>query len=375
VKKRKYVGTIEVLLIVLLVIVLYQLSGLFFRKPNENVLSRRTDHPNRRDRDSEDKKNNTDEEFNLPSITIARDQINLGAEVTVSVTLPPITNTQNILLNQSVITVAPTDIRNNHSESVVTPKTDYSTTQVLEMVSVTERSVVQSSNYATPVITKSVLKVIQNKIEQVGRGEILSKPTPTSIPTSISEDKSVEDQLSGDVDIFYRLSGTAVLLGAENSEGRQLQISESDLRSAEITLNKVLDKKNLRLSITEDNNFALVEGSVFALTSMPVHVNIDSHNIYLVTGEGKKQLKILPEEAVIAAVELKSFEKLSRDSVPTIEDLGEELAYKVIGDKTYKAFGYFKVVAKQNVYITAETGDVVEGDQPLITKIIRLISL
>ncbi len=280
-----------------------------------------------------------------------------------------------------VVTVAPTDEikitkQNEETHNSQLVLNLYRTEKSVDLVSVTERSVTTNSNYVIPVVTKSVLKVIQNKIEQAGRGEIISKPTPSpTVVLSPGAKMEAGDVLSGDVDVFYKLMGSQVLLGAENSEGRQLKIKDGDLRSAEITLNKVLDKKNLRLSVTSNNDFALVEGSVIALTTMPIHVNIDSHKVFLETNEGKKELKILPEQAIKQAVGLKSFEKLNADSLPSIESFGEELSYKVVGDKTYKVFGFIKAKAKQNVYIAAESGEVTEGVQPLMTRIIRLISL
>lgn len=145
--------------------------------------------------------------------------------------------------------------------------------------------------------------------------------------------------LTGDVDIFYRLQGGSVVLAAQNSEQNILNIKEDDLRSAEVTLNKILDNKKVKLNVTSDNLFALVQDGVVVTTDSPVHVNIDSQKIFVETFDGKKELKVLPMQAIKEAVDLKTFEKLNKDSVPTLENYGSELSYKVVGDKTYNVFG------------------------------------
>ncbi len=366
-------GVEEIPLLVFLLVGVYLVGGRFLGNSTSNKVLGDSHHPSKNNLPSPTITLSVTQTVTVsPSITITTtatptDPTPMSNPTTVPTAEPTTIVTASPTVTQNVWTPVPMDQTSN---SIDTQKT-------VELVPVSERSVTTNSNYIAPTVTTSVLNVIKNKFEQVGRGEILSKPMATPTPTPYFGQNKTEnsDVLSGDVDIFYKLLGEKVLLGAENAEGKQLNIKDEDLRSAEITLNKVLDKNGLRLNLTSDNNFALVEDSVIALTTMPVHVNIDSHKIYLETAEGKKELRILPEVAVKQAVELKSFEKLSKDSAPSIVDLGEELAYKVEGDKTYKVFGYFNVSAKQNVYITAETGEVIEGDQPLVTKIVRLISL
>lgn len=290
--------------------------------------------------------------------------------------LPPLTPPVEL---GATITVAPTIevVKTPEPTQVPEPRVIIKTEKVVIFVPINERSITSESSYVAPVVTKSVFKKIQNKIEQVGRGEFLSKPKPIPTPIAIELKRETVggDMLEGDVDIVYKLLGERVLLGAQTTEGRQLKIKDEDLRSAEVTLNKILDKKEVKLNLTSENKFALVQGEVVTILDMPIHVNIDNHKIYLETLEGKKELKILPEQAVKEAVELKIFEKLNSDSVPSVEDLGDELAYKVVGDKTYKLFGFLSVKTKQNVYITAETGEVIEGNQPLFTRAVRLFSL
>lgn len=267
---------------------------------------------------------------------------------------------------------------NNFVNTESTPVNVYKTEKTIISTPIMERSVVSNNLSVYPTVVKqNVFETIQLKIQQVGRGEFLSKPTPTpTVEQQVAKSGSAfVDILTGDVDVYYKFQNGNVMLSAQNSDNQKLNIKEEDLRGAEITMARILNKKQISLNVTNNNLFALVQGDVTAVTSTPIHINIDSHKIYLEIGGEKKELKILPSEAVKEAVDLKYFEKLNSNSVPSIEKYGDELAYKVVGDKHYKVFGFIKVTAKENVYVTAESGEVISGDQPWITRVIRIISL
>ena len=265
------------------------------------------------------------------------------------------------------------------SDNAVNTNNDFSYDKPVDLAPVSDRSVVSVSSVdKNKATTRSTVKSIGNTIKNFGKGEFLTKPslTPTEIKRDLLKtDSGVDEVLPSDADVFYKVVGDKVLLGATNNIGSELKIKDEDLRSAEVTMNKILNQKQIQLSVTANNEFALVQGGVYAVMDMPVSVNIDSYKVYLDTASGKKELKVLPKEAVRIAVEQKAFETLNKSEIPSVEDFGEELAYKVGGDKTYKVFGLVDVKVQQNVYVTAETGEVIEGNQPLLTRIVRLISL
>jgi hypothetical protein len=410
--KRKRLGLFQnnIFLVLCLVLGIGFFGQSFFGRSNTKVLGEHSDKNGNNDSEDNSSKwsnngwNNNSEnnssQNNNPYRTITS-TITEGVVVTSVVTVDPIITDTVVLPSVTVSqrlqgrSAAPAiDNSSNNSgdnsdkdagvfdhpslqTGAIQTQTIYTTEKVVVYVPVSEKSVTQANNnhYVPP--KQNVIKSIQNKIQEVSRGEFISKPSPTvtlKVPTlkEASEETSI---LTGDVDIFYRFQGDSVVLAAQNSENNLLSIKEEDLRSAEVTLNKILENKKVKLNVTNESLFALVQDGVVVTTGSPIRVNIDSQKIFLETSEGKKELKVLPMQAIKEAVDLKSFEKLNAKSVPSIENFGDELSYKVVGDKTYKVFGLIEVKAKQNVYIAAETGEVTEGDQPLMTRIIRLISL
>lgn len=252
----------------------------------------------------------------------------------------------------------------------------------VEVVSVSERSVVSGGgNYSTAVAvpTKSVFKKIENKIKSVGgSGQFLSKPktatTPT--PTKKDEDFSPPVALGPDSSIFYMVTDTDLLLGAVDREDKRINVDEAELRGAEITMNKVLAKKGLELGVSSVGSLVLTENGVRSYFDLPVFVDVFSHEISVDTASGKKQIKTTPAKAVVNAIDsgyLESVDKKAHIVMGTTN--GGELAYRLEGDKEFKVLGRFNLKGTQHVYVDVETGEVSEGNQPLLSQFLKLISL
>lgn len=255
-------------------------------------------------------------------------------------------------------------------------------TNEIEVVSVSERSVVSGGgNYSAPVAvpTKSVFKKIENKIKSAGgSGQFLSKPktatTPT--PTKKDEDYSPPVALGPDSSIFYMVTDTDLLLGAVDKEDKRINVDEAELRGAEITMNKVLAKKGLELGVSSVGSLVLTENGVRSYFDLPVFVDVFSHEISVDTASGKKQIKTTPAKAVVNAIDsgyLESIDKKAQIVMGTTN--GGELAYRMEGDKEFKVLGRFNVKGAQYVYVDVETGEVSEGNQPLLSRFLKLISL
>lgn len=289
------------------------------------------------------------------------------------------------------LTVSPAVNLEVQKESVVTNETDTEDknkdvvnveSDKTEVVSVSERSVVSSNiNYNVPIAapTKSIFKKIENKIKNVGgSGQFLSKPKTVATPTPIKkDDDSTRPVVLGpDSSIFYMVTDADLLLGAVDKEDKRINVDEAELRGAEITMNKVFAKKGLELGVSSGGSLVLTENGVRSYFELPVFVDVFSHDISVDTPTGKKQIMTTPAKAVVNAIEsgyLENVDKKAQMMMGTIN--GGELAYRLQGDKEFKVFGRFKVKGLQYVYVDVETGEVAEGDQPLTSKLLKLISL
>ena len=253
----------------------------------------------------------------------------------------------------------------------------------VEVVSVSERSVVSnsSSSYNAPVAvpTKSIFKKIESKIKNVGgSGQFLSKPKTVATPTPVKKDDDFTPPvaLGPDSSIFYMVTDTDLLLGAVDKEDKRINVDEAELRGAEITMNKVLAKNGLELGVSSGGSLVLTENGVRSYFDLPVFVDVFSHEISVDTSNGKKQIKTTPAKAVVNAIEsgyLESVDKKAQMVMGTINR--GELAYRLEGDKEFKVLGRFNLKGAQYVYVDVETGEVSEGEQPLLSRFLKLISL
>ena len=247
------------------------------------------------------------------------------------------------------------------------------------IVSVTERSVLNQSQYLKPIATptRSVLKSIGQKIKNVGSGEFLSSPKPVVTPPMVNTNQENERNVGLDPDssIFYTLIGdSSVLLGAVDKENKRINVDEVELRGAELTMDKVLRKKGLNLGVSSGDRLVLVDGEANAYFDMPVYVDVFSHDVSLGTVEGSKKVVVMPSQALAA---LESAQGLVFDSTSMnmeIEYKKSDLSYVIKAKKVYLLFGRYPVYLDKKVFVSAETGDVSFEDDGVLATIIKSAS-
>lgn len=248
------------------------------------------------------------------------------------------------------------------------------------IVSITQRSVLNENQALKPIATpsKSVLRAIEQKIRNVGSGEFLTSTKSTvkqPVFTSKEAEKGEVVGLGPDSSIFYSLiGGSNVLLGAVDKSDRRINVDDVELRSAELTMNKVLKKKGLDLGVSSNNNLVIVDGDVRAYFDMPVYVDVFSHDVQINTTDGKKKIVLTPSQALRAAKEVDSmlFDNQSMD-VNLVYRSGS-LSYKIDGKKSYMLFGKYPVSIKKTVFVDTESGEMKLDDDNILTTIISSAS-
>lgn len=384
-KTKKNVTILITLIVVLGALVAFYGS---FSGGSDRVLSHKSDD------DKDDKGGNNKNGYQSPSPTFIQPTVSIilsPSVFTVPVVNPTPEPTTEVVVSptvEPVVTATPTptevpEDNNTEQQSQESDKSESNSDQVV-VVPVSERSVVLSvsgnSNTSVVMPTKSILKKIENKIKSVGggSGQFLSRPktTITPTPTKKEADSGPPVALGPDSSIFYMLTDTDLLLGAVDKENKRINVDEVELRGAEITMDKVLKKKGLDLGVSSDGNLVLTENGVRSHFNLPVFVDVFSHEISVETASGKKQIKTTPVKAVINAIESGYLEDVDKKSQMVMETIkGDELVYKLQGDKKFNLLGRFSVKGVQYVYVDVETGEVREGDQPLLSKFLKLISL
>ncbi len=248
----------------------------------------------------------------------------------------------------------------------------------IKTVSVSGRSVVNQQEGAKPVTKSSggFIDSIKRGFESIGVGRISTptttpKPTPTVKPTEKYKEQILPDQMK----LKYQFSGGQVSLTAEDKTGKSINVDETKLRDLESSMLSRLEKKGLSLNLTPDNQLAVIDGKVTALTDLPILIDVDTNSLVVSTRDGLVPMNFTPDKALKNVIALKMIANVNSKVVPKIEYSDGEVIYKFEATKVYKVFGKIPVTVPVSISVSAGTGDVVSRNQPFITRVVSLLSL
>lgn len=245
----------------------------------------------------------------------------------------------------------------------------------LQIVPIVEKSVFQEPEKTSQIkVTQGVIQSIKTKVQQLGRGEIISQPKPT--PTIMEQEKSVsEPELSkSEISMVYASSEDKIYLGAESKDGKAVKADEIEMRRMEVATNSNLKKVGIELGVTNDNRLVIAKNGFSSLVSYPITISLENRKIKIKTPYGNKEVAVSPDVAVGEAMDLYSLKGVD-NTILDMELDGEKLAYKVEGLKEYKVFGYFPITVREKVYVSVDTGEVVKNNQAWVTDLVRLLSV
>lgn len=310
--------------------------------------------------------------------------------VTIWITPTPTSNiqTQQVILPTEAPIVEPTQITSQPTaqpttETVVT-QTTQSNMPVMKQPEIKSVPISGKAAISSPgqlMITPkagsgSILEAIKEGIQSIGRGEVVTPAvTPIIIPTPKATTKKEIELLLNTVTLKYQIKGGQLALVSQDSQGSQVAIEEVDLRRTETAVLNRLEKRGIALSLTSDNKLAVRNNEVTAVTDLPIMVDVETKTLMISTPSGPKPVTVLPDKALENILDLGVIASVNTQEIPKIEYLGGELAYRFGGIKKYKMFGFYEVTVPTSIVVSAETGEVVSSDQPLVTKIVRLISI
>lgn len=310
--------------------------------------------------------------------------------VTIWVTPSPTSNvqTQQVVLPTAEPTTEPTQATSQPAmqpttEEVVT-QTTQSNVPVMKQPEIKSVPISGKAAIASPgqlMITPkassgSILEAIKEGIQSIGRGEVVTPAvTPTIIPTPKATTKKEIELILNTITLKYQIKGGQLALVSQDGQGGQVAIEEVDLRRTETAVLDRLEKRGISLSLTSDNKLAVSNKEVTAVTDLPIMVDVETKTLMVSTPSGPKKLTVLPDKALENILNLGIIASVNTQEIPRIEFLGGELVYRFGGTKKYKMFGYYEVTVPTSIVVSAETGEVVSSDQPLVTKVVRLISI
>lgn len=143
---------------------------------------------------------------------------------------------------------------------------------------------------------------------------------------------------------------------------------------------------------TNLNKFFIAHGLVEAQTAFPLSINTQTNELTVTTSAGPKVVTILPQQAVdnmlarnvidrilstlpdpSASPESTDEAELGQEKIELAEN-NNELVYELEGESDERLLGLFPVKIHKKVHVSATTGDLVNVDQTLLSRILDFLS-
>ena len=149
-----------------------------------------------------------------------------------------------------------------------------------------------------------------------------------------------------------------------------------------------LGDDDIRLIPTTDNQLALTQNQIAALTDFPLSINVETKELIITTSTGQKVVTVLPDDAVrnllatgiINSVETPPADIATQDQLGTltgvveIETHDNEIVYKIKGKKTHLMLGIIPVTTPVTAFVSTDTGLTVAKQQSILTNVIDFLS-
>lgn len=202
------------------------------------------------------------------------------------------------------------------------------------------------------------------------------------IKTRIEEGRTRIDVYSGGIKVRYEIRDGRVIVKAETEEGEE--VAEQELFKIEDRL----DKNDIKVA-TEGAKLLVTRNNVGALSNFPLQLDLNTNALIASTPAGSKTLTTLPDQAVQNLLVANVISRLDPailqlaaqqgdvTSVSGVIALGERngvLAYEIAGLRDFRLLGFIPITTPVTVFVSAETGQTVAQEQPLLSTIVDLLS-
>jgi len=209
------------------------------------------------------------------------------------------------------------------------------------------------------------------------------------IKTKTEDDGTTKIEIeNGTVKLKYSIVNGQVVLNVENEDGEEVEIEDDELEELENEVENELEDDGIRLVSTTNNQLALTQNQIAALTNLPLSINAETKELIIITPTGQRVVTVLPDEAVqnliaagiINSIETPPEEITTQDQLGTltgvveIETRDSEIVYKIKGNKTHLMLGIIPVTTPVTAFVSTDTGLTVAKQQSILTNVIDFLS-
>lgn len=250
----------------------------------------------------------------------------------------------------------------------------------------TEEAQKEDSKTKTESVSQTGVKS-KTEIEGNKSETEIETPDGQKIKTKVEDDGTTKVEIEqGKLKLKYKFENGQIKLRAENEQGKEVEVENEELDEMGNEAEEELEKKGIKIA-TGSGKPVLAKNNVAALTDFPLSIDVATNKLIVTTPAGQKVVTILPDQAIQNLLDTNIISRVDSSSDPALTDeLGqlsgvvkleiknEKIVYKVKGTKSHRLLGFIPVNASTTVFVSAETGETIETEQPFITSIIDLLS-
>lgn len=196
------------------------------------------------------------------------------------------------------------------------------------------------------------------------------------VKTEVKDDRTRIDVYSGGVKVRYETRDGRTTIKAETEEGQGVPEQE---------LFKIIDradKSGIKVA-TAGGELLVTRNNIGATSNFPLRVDLNTNQLIVTTPAGTKVVTILPDQAVQNMLAANVISRLGPSaltqvaSVSGVIQLGEQNnipVYEIQGIKQFNLLSFIPLDRPVTAIVSAETGELVNTKQSLVTKIVDLLS-
>lgn len=242
----------------------------------------------------------------------------------------------------------------------------------------------------TTTTTQGGTTIETRQKEEETRTEV-TLPSGTRVKTRQEPDRTRIDIYEGGTKLRLERRDDRTVIKMEDEKGEEVELppgTENEIFKIE----ERADKGQIKVSAVQDE-FVFSRENVGAATNFPLSVNLQTNELTVTTPTGERTVAVLPDQAVksILAANVidqvggvrftQDVEKVATQAGTTLEDVIKltttregVLAYEVPGTKKEKLLGFINVDIPKNVVVSAETGELLETQQDLLSQVLDFLS-
>lgn len=202
------------------------------------------------------------------------------------------------------------------------------------------------------------------------------------IKTRVEEGRTRIDVYSGGVKVRYEIRDDRVVIKAETEDGEEVEEEEI------VKIVDRLDKTGIKIA-TEGGKLLVARNQVGALSNFPLQVDLNTNQLIVTTPAGIKTVTTLPDQAVQNMLAANVISRLGPSAIVEAAREGQVATvsgiiqlgirnnvpvYEIPGIRDFRLLGFIPISAPVTAVVSADSGQLVTTEQPLLTRIVDLLS-